>query len=127
MRVDLLGDDRIQLRAPLRANCNHRGVGFGGSASALALLGAWAALQRALDATFGDVEAVGGEASIRFLKPMREDLIVEASPPTGWEDAARQARADGKAEVRVPGVVTSAGRDCAAVDATFVLLAPFRW
>lgn len=126
-RVDLLSDDRIRLRAPLLSNCNHRGVGFGGSASALALLGAWAALQHALDLTFGDVEAVGGDASIRFLKPMRGDLIVEASPPAGWETAARQARSDGKAEIRMSCLVTSAARDCAAVDATFVLLAPFRW
>jgi thioesterase domain-containing protein len=134
VRVDLLDGERVRLIAPLESNCNHRGVGFGGSASALALLGAWAALQHALDDQFGDsagvgqaIEAVGGDASIRFLKPMRGDLIVEATAPGGWREAARRAQADGKAEIRASCVVTSAGRDCARVDATFVLLAPFRW
>ncbi len=119
--------ERVRLRAPLEANCNHRGVGFGGSASALALLGGWAALQQVLDGRFGDVEAVGGGASIRFLKPMRADLIVEASAPEGWEHAAQLAQTDGKAKILTSCVVSSAGRDCAVVDATFVLLAPFRW
>ncbi len=127
VRVGLLGEDRVRLIAPLASNSNHRGVGFGGSASALALLGAWAALQRALDAEFGDVEAVGGYASIRFLKPMRSDLIVEARAPTGWREAAQYAQAVGKTEIQASCIVTSGERQGAAADATFVLLAPFRW
>jgi thioesterase domain-containing protein len=128
VQVERLDTDGVRLVAPLGANRNHRGVGFGGSASALALLGAWAALQHALDNRFGDVEAVGGDASIRFVKPMRGDLVVDAAPPEAWVDAAERARATtGRAPLVVRCDVQSQRRACAHVEATFVLLAPFRW
>ena len=41
LSVHCRGPDRLQLKAPLAANVNDKGTGFGGSQVALATLAAW--------------------------------------------------------------------------------------
>ena len=70
--------DTLTLTAPLNKNINHQQSAFGGSISALAALAGWGILQLKLSELDLDCNTVVADAHIKFLKPIREDLVCEA-------------------------------------------------
>ena len=85
--VESAGDAAVVLRAPLRANANHRGTAFGGSLYSLAVLTGWAWLTRHLAAQNLSADAVIQESNTRFLIPVEGELRASATSPAAVQIA----------------------------------------
>jgi thioesterase domain-containing protein len=84
VKVHEAGTERVTLFAPLAPNINHRETVFGGSASALALLAAWALIRNRLDAEGLDCRVVVQRNTIEYLRPIRADFAATAVTPAQW-------------------------------------------
>ena len=69
--------DTLTLTAPLSKNINHQQSAFGGSIFSLAALAGWGILQLKLRELDLDCYIVVADAKVKFLKPIREDLVCQ--------------------------------------------------
>ena len=88
---------RVVLAAPLAPNINHRDTVFGGSASAVAILAAWAMLHLRLSE-----QGLGGRLVIQrntmdYLAPMagRFTAVAQAPSPQAWQGFSRMLQRKG--------------------------------
>jgi thioesterase domain-containing protein len=96
--------DRVRLSAPLAPNLNHRQTFFGGSASALATLAAWAlAHQRLLEREGLDVHLVIQRSSMEYLEPAAAEVEAECLAPADseWERLLRTVRRRGMGRIEL--------------------------
>lgn len=70
----------LTLRAPLEPNINHKSTAFGGSLAALATLAGWGLLQLVLR-KHPPVTVVIQESSVRYLRPVAEELRATCAMP----------------------------------------------
>lgn len=119
-------DGRLRLGAPLAANVNDKGCAFGGSLVSLMTIAGWGVLALHLAEAGVEADLYVADSRVRYLKPVYEDLQVEAAA----EDAAAAAaladalRAHGRAGLRVRAQVRLGDGSCAAtLDARYVAIA----
>ncbi len=85
-RITALADTRITVEAPLEPNTNIHGTGFAGSLYALGILAAWGLCTHMIARVGLDASLVVAEAAIRYLAPVRGDIVCHC---TVTETAAR--------------------------------------
>ena len=119
MGVGVSGYDgeRLTLHAPLAANVNDKGTAFGGSLTSLMTVAGWGLVNLQLQLRGLAAEVYVADSAIRYLAPLRDDLLADARLGEGesWASffatlAARgRARVQVEAEVRLPdgGVATT--------------------
>lgn len=83
--VKKISEVGITLSAPLAPNINHRDTVFGGSASALAILSAWALLFVKLRDAGITSRVVIQKNNIHYQKPIVGDFIAVAEAPDALE------------------------------------------
>lgn len=97
------GDGRLRLSAPLSANVNDKGCAFGGSLVSLMTIGAWGLVFLELAQAGIDADIYVADSRVRYLKPVFEDIVVDAS----FDDAGERAtlvdtlRKQGRASIRL--------------------------
>ena len=81
MGVSVSGCDGagVTLAAPLAPNINHRATVFGGSASAVAILAAWASLHGALTRAGVSARLVIQRNTIDYLSPIAGDFTAHCA------------------------------------------------
>ena len=117
--IDHWQDGHLRLRAPLAANVNDKGCAFGGSLGSLMTLAAWGLLDLELSQQGIDADIFVADSRVRYLKPVFEDLQVEAC----FDDAGERVKLldalhkQGRASIRLKAqtLLTDGG-----VAATFV-------
>jgi thioesterase domain-containing protein len=81
VRVVSLDERGVRLAAALAPNINHRSTVFGGSASAVAILAAWALVHFRLHDGGLDGRVVIQRNSVEYLRPIDDDFEVFCPPP----------------------------------------------
>ena len=117
--IDKWQDGQLRLLAPLTANVNDKGCAFGGSLCSLMTLACWGLVNLELAQQGIDADIFVADSRVRYLKPVFEDLRVEAC----FDDAGERValldalRRQGRASIRLKGqtLLTDGG-----VAATFV-------
>lgn len=128
-RVLAWEDGALRLLAPLAANINDKGNAFGGSLCSLMTIAGWglAFLQLAEAGLEADIYVA--DTRIRYLKPVYEDLLVEARLDTAGEGAAAldlpgTLRAQGRVSFRINACTLLAdGGSAAALNGRYVAIA----
>ena len=128
-RVLAWEDGALRLVAPLAANINDKGNAFGGSLCSLMTIAGWglAFLQLAEAGLEADIYVA--DTRIRYLKPVYEDLLVEARLDTAGEGAAAldlpgTLRAQGRVSFRINACTLLAdGGTAAALNGRYVAIA----
>ena len=117
--IDNWQDGHLRLIAPLTANVNDKGCAFGGSMASLMTLASWGLVNLELAQLGIDADIFVADSRVRYLKPVFEDLQVEAC----FDDAGERValldalRRQGRASIRLKActLLTDGG-----VAATFV-------
>ena len=128
-RVLAWEDGALRLLAPLAANINDKGNAFGGSLCSLMTIAGWglAFLQLAEAGLEADIYVA--DTRIRYLKPVYEDLLVEARLDTAGEGAAAldlpgTLRAQGRVSFRIIAcTLLTDGGTAAALGGRYVAIA----
>ena len=105
MQPRILGwqGDALVLGAPLAANINDKGCAFGGSLSSLMTIAGWGVASVLLAEAGVDADIYVADSRVRYLKPVYEDLVVDA----GFDDPVERAaladtlRRQGRASIRL--------------------------
>lgn len=99
VRVIACGQDGVTLAAPLAPNLNHRATVFGGSASAIAILAAWAWLHFALRAADLRCRLVIQRNTMDYVAPIDGDFTARCEGLGGvaFEKFVRTLKRHGKA------------------------------
>ena len=101
--IDHWQDGHLRLRAPLAANVNDKGCAFGGSLASLMTLASWGLVSLELAQHDIDADMFVADSRVRYLKPVFEDLQVEAC----FDDAGERValldalRGLGRASIRL--------------------------
>jgi thioesterase domain-containing protein len=114
----------LRLSAPLGPNVNHRGTAFGGSLSALAILGGWGVLYLALGERAARVRIVIQRSAVDFDAPAEGDFSATATlpPAEAWDRFLLTLERRGRARVVVPGEVSCGAVRVARFEGTYVAL-----
>jgi thioesterase domain-containing protein len=117
--VEDWNDGQLRLRAPLAANVNDKGCAFGGSLNSLMTLSAWGLVFLELAQAGMEADIFVADNRVRYLKPVFQDLVVQAHFDDPGERAAlaAQLRQQGRASVRLEARTLL---DDGGVAATFV-------
>ncbi|MFT4180111.1 MAG: YiiD C-terminal domain-containing protein [Thermomonas sp.] len=123
-------DGMLCLGAPLAANVNDKGCAFGGSLCSLMTIAGWGIGFLQLAEAGLDADIYVADSRIRYLKPVYEDLRVEARLDIAGEgaadalDLAGALRARGRVNFRVESRAPLADGGVAAVlGARYVAIA----
>lgn len=110
---------RLRLAAPLAANVNDKACAFGGSLGSLMTLAAWGLVFLELSSEGIEADIFVADSRVRYLKPVFEDLVVDAAFDDAAEHAALAAtlRRQGRASIRLKA---STGLQDGGTAATFV-------
>jgi thioesterase domain-containing protein len=116
--------DRVQVRAPLAPNINHRDTVFGGSASAVAILAAWSVIRVRMQTEGLEGRIVIRRNTMSYEQPMAASFTATAGTPDPAEWAKlRAALARGRpGRVRVTAVLECQGSKGGELDGEFAVL-----
>ena len=78
----------LRLRAPLAANINDKGCAFGGSLVSLMTIAAWGLISLEVESAGLHADIFVADSRVRYLKPVFEDIVVEAV----FDDASEYAQ-----------------------------------
>ena len=127
MQVQLAGerDGRLCLRAPLGPNVNDKGTAFGGSLVSLMTLAGWCLVSGRLEQAGLQAEVYVADSQVRYLAPLRDDLLAEAWLEEGdWDSFLASFRERGKARCRIAArVCLPGGGEATTFSGRFVALA----
>ena len=96
-------DGCLRMHAPLDANVNDKGCAFGGSLSSLMTIAGWGLVSLELAQAGIEADIYVADSRVRYLKPVFEDLVVDA----GFDDPVERAaladtlRKQGRASIRL--------------------------
>lgn len=85
LRVGAYDGTTLELRAPLAANVNDKGSAFGGSLASLMTLAAWGLTTLKLGEAGFLAEVYIQDSQLRYLKPLYDELRLEARLAPGEE------------------------------------------
>ena len=88
LRIAAFDGETLTLAAPLAANVNDKGSAFGGSLASAMTLAAWGLPTLELQSAGFAAEVYVQDSTLRYLKPLYEDLQVQArlAPDQTWRD-----------------------------------------
>lgn len=114
----------VLFQAPLAPNINHRDTLFGGSASAIAILAAWAALFLRLQADGLSGRLVIQRNHMEYLEPIDGPFQAAASAPdsVAWQSLVRMLKRRGIARITQHSELRYRGRVCGRMEGEFVVL-----
>ncbi|HEX9011073.1 MAG TPA: YiiD C-terminal domain-containing protein [Holophagaceae bacterium] len=114
----------VTLEAPLAPNLNHRGTVFGGSASSLAILSAWALVHSRLRAEGLDSRLVIQRNTMAYERPMDGSFTATSAlaRPEAWPAFLRTLRRMGRARVAVVSMLRCDGQATGRFEGDFVAL-----
>lgn len=117
-------EHEVLLRAPLEPNINHRETVFGGSASAVAILAAWALLFTRMKTHGLDQRLVIQRNTMYYDAPICGPFTARASLATveHWDWFLQMVRRKGKGRVSARSVLEFEGRTVGRCDGEFVAL-----
>ena len=120
--LELDGEGRLVVRAPLEPNHNHLHTAFGGSLSALAMVAGYAFLW--LELVERDSHIVIRDGAVSYERPVRGEIRAVCLRPDGEALAAFKAAfaAKGKARIRLEVIVEEAGETAVRFQGTYVAL-----
>lgn len=103
LSIDHWQDGALRLRAPLAANVNDKGCAFGGSLTSAMTLSCWGLVYLELAQQGIDADIFVADSRVRYLKPVFEDLQVDASFDDEGERVALldALRRQGRASIRL--------------------------
>lgn len=118
------GPEEVVLRAPLGPNINHRETVFGGSASAVATLAAWALLHLRLRAEGFSCRLVIQRNTMEYDLPIDGTFTARASVEqvTDWSRFVRMLSRRGKGRVAVVSLLEYNGQVAGRFAGEFVAL-----
>jgi thioesterase domain-containing protein len=126
MEVSVVAVDEsgVRLAAPLAPNINHRQTVFGGSASALAILSAWALVHVRLTALEIPARIVIQRNEVEFLAPMTTDFEAFCPTPSEeeWQRFLTLLRRRGKGRLRLTAELQSGGEIVGTFTGEYVAL-----
>lgn len=122
--VQALSAGGVTLEAPLAPNLNHRGTVFGGSASSLAILSAWALVHTRLRAEGLDSRLVIQRNSMAYEKPIEGAFTATSAlaQPEAWPAFLRTLRRMGRARIAVVSELRCDGQAVGRFEGDFVAL-----
>lgn len=125
MQVSVLevGEEAVVLSAPLAPNINHRETVFGGSASAVAILAAWALLHTRLGGAGMTGRLVIQRNTVEYRLPMQEEFTARSSLDSeDWRKFLRALARKGTARIAVSSELACAGQVVGQFTGEFVAL-----
>lgn len=101
--IDARHDGHLRLRAPLATNVNDKGCAFGGSLVSLMTIAAWGLVFLELAQAGIEADIYVADSRVRYLKPVFEDIVVDAAFDNSAERAALAdtLRRQGRASIRL--------------------------
>lgn len=122
VEVQQAGAGEVILGAPLAPNINHRDTVFGGSASAVAILAAWALLYVSLREQGINSRVVIQRNSTNYERPITGAFMAMAVVPirAEWERFLYMLRRKGRARITVAVTLTCNGERVGAFEGDFV-------
>lgn len=116
--------EHLVLGAPLPPNINHRETVFGGSASALAILSAWALLHTRLAAVGISSTLVIQRNTMTYEKAITGRFTATATTPTDevWQAFMRMLQRKGRGRISVASVLMQDGNVAGRLEGDFVAL-----
>lgn len=107
IRLDEYRDKELVIRADLAANLNIHGTAFGGSLFSVCAVACWGLLHLSFEQEGLEAHTVLGEASIRYLRPVREDLRVSCRMPEdgSFDVFLHRLQRGGKASIQLRATV----------------------
>jgi len=123
VRVAQFDATGLTLRAPLEPNINHKSAAFGGSLATLATLAGWGLLQLLLREQ-PPVTVVIQESSVRYLRPVTEDMQATCSMPQAGEleKFLRSLARKGMARIELEVLIPAGGETAVRFRGRFVAL-----
>jgi thioesterase domain-containing protein len=116
--------DGVELFAPLAPNVNHRDTVFGGSASAVAILAAWAALYVRMRAEMRAGRIVIRRNKMSYERPITGDFTAQAAPPeaAAWAKMVATLGKGRPARVHVGATLECLGERVGVLEGEFVVM-----
>lgn len=128
MQVEVLDaePDAVRLAAPLAPNINHRDTVFGGSASAVAIVAAWALLYVRFDNLGIDARVVIHANAMRYDRPMPGAFtaVAEAPEPLVWDRFMRTLKRHRRARIALTSTLFYNGAPAGGMSGEFVAIHP---
>ena len=126
MGVSVLQADpgRVVLRAPLAPNVNHSGTVFGGSATSVAVLAAWALVEVRLQSVAQAGRIVIRRSAMDFERPIVADFIAIAESPAAadWARLLATLRRDRMGRIVVRSVLECEGARVGQLEGEFAVI-----
>lgn len=124
VRIETATPDSISLRAAFAPNINHEETVFGGSASAVAILSAWAMVYTRVKLAGVAGRIVIHANSMHYEKPMRGDFRATASAgeAAAWDKLFATLRRKRMARITIKSVLDCAGEESGALEGEFVVI-----
>ncbi len=116
--------EAVVLSTPLAPNINHRETVFGGSASAIAILAAWALLHTRLKSSGMSSRLVIQRNIMNYERPISGTFTARSSIPTwaAWEPFTRMLLRKGRAGITVCCVLQYERQSVGHFEGNFVAL-----
>ncbi len=114
--------DEVVVAAPLAPNINHRETVFGGSASAVAILAAWALVHTRLVAAGIESRLIIQSNTMHYVLPIDGDFTARSfiEEPGDWERFTRMLSRKGRARITVAAVLEYNGEQAGRLQGEFV-------
>ena len=122
VRVGMATPERVQLAAPLAPNVNHNETVFGGSAAALATLGAWALLHLRIERAGLQARLVIQRSSMEYEQPIHGDFdaVCQFADEIAWERFRSTLARRGRARMTLSAHLIHDARRVATFEGDFV-------
>jgi len=119
-----MGDDHVELGAPLGPNINHRDTVFGGSASALGILAAWSLLHVRLCAVGVEARLVIQRNTMEYELPIAGTFSARSKldAPHEWQRFLTMLTRKRKGRISASSVLAYQGQSAGLLVGDFVAL-----
>lgn len=120
--VENMGPEHLTVSAPLEPNINHRDSVFGGSASSIAILAAWAFLHQKLVAEGISTTLVIQKNTMSYDVPITGKFLATAqlNNEAEWNRFISMLRRRGKSRINISSLLEFAGKEAGKFEGTFV-------
>lgn len=116
----------VVVEAPLEPNVNHSGTVFGGSASAVAVLAAWALVEVRLEDVGQPGRIVIRRSLVDFERPITGAFVATARPPApaDWSRLLQTLRRGRMGRIAVHSVLTCGDERVGELQGEFAVIPP---
>jgi len=118
--------DGVVVEAPLEPNVNHSGTVFGGSASAVAVLSAWALVEVRLEAAGQPARIVIRRSGMDYERPITGPFVATAQAPDAqeWARLLQTLQRGRMGRIAVRSVLTCGTERVGELEGEFAVIPP---